>query len=94
LAPVEAGDLKRSSPNRCHHLLKTFWPGWRDEQFPHRRVAIDSLKTQRRSGVAQADQMREGGLGDQWQADRGAGDWPGTHAHARRTDDSLSDKRS
>jgi hypothetical protein len=24
----------------------------------------------------------------------GAGDWPGTHAHARRTDDSLSDKSS
>jgi hypothetical protein len=26
--------LKRSSRIRCHHLLKTFWPGWRDEQLP------------------------------------------------------------
>jgi hypothetical protein len=25
--------LKCSSPNRCHHLIKTFW-GWRDQQLP------------------------------------------------------------
>jgi hypothetical protein len=24
--------LKRSLASRCHHLLKTFWTGWRDEQ--------------------------------------------------------------
>jgi hypothetical protein len=23
-----------SSENRKHHLLKTFWTGWRDEQWP------------------------------------------------------------
>jgi hypothetical protein len=63
--------LECTLANRCHHLLKTFWRGWRDEQFPDRRVAIDSLITQRQPGVARADQMREGGLGDQWLADRG-----------------------
>jgi hypothetical protein len=68
--------LKGSSANRTPHLLKTFWRGWRDEQFPDGWVAIDSLITQRQPGVARADQMREGGLGDQWQADLGAGDWP------------------
>jgi hypothetical protein len=29
--------LKRTSANRCHHLLKTFWngaTGWRDRQHP------------------------------------------------------------
>jgi hypothetical protein len=25
--------LKRTSANRCHHLLKTFW-GWLDQQLP------------------------------------------------------------
>ena len=29
--------MKRTSANRCHHLLKTFW-GWRDKQLPDRTV--------------------------------------------------------
>jgi hypothetical protein len=32
--PVTLGVLKHSSRIRCHHLLKTFWTGWRDEQHP------------------------------------------------------------
>jgi hypothetical protein len=26
--------LKCTLASRCHHLLKTFWPEWRDEQHP------------------------------------------------------------
>jgi hypothetical protein len=65
--------VKGVSAIRYHYLLKTFWLAGATNIFPI---------------AARPDQMREGGLGDQW------GDWPGTHAHARRTDDSLSDKGS
>lgn len=30
LAPV----MKSTSASRCHHLLKTFWTAWNDEQRP------------------------------------------------------------
>jgi hypothetical protein len=34
--------LKRTSHNRCHHLLKTFWTGWCDEQRPDGTVVWTS----------------------------------------------------
>ena len=32
--------LKRSSPIRCHHLLKTFWAGFSDRQLPDGTVLV------------------------------------------------------
>ncbi|BDX32012.1 hypothetical protein TUM20985_25590 [Mycobacterium antarcticum] len=34
--PTQAANLKAVC--RRHHLLKTFWPGWRDRQYPDGRV--------------------------------------------------------
>ncbi|WP_156771972.1 HNH endonuclease signature motif containing protein, partial [Mycobacterium sp. 1245805.9] len=38
LGPTHASNLKCLC--RKHHLLKTFWPGWRDEQWPDGTVIL------------------------------------------------------
>jgi hypothetical protein len=32
--------LKSSSRSRCHHLIKTFWPGWSDRQLADGTVVV------------------------------------------------------
>lgn len=39
--------MKGSSWVRCHHLLKTFWTGWRDEQWPDGTVVWTSPSGQK-----------------------------------------------
>ena len=38
---MDKGQLKSSSRNRCHHLVKTFWE-WRDRQLPDGTVILTS----------------------------------------------------
>jgi hypothetical protein len=91
LGPVRA-NYKRFC--RIHHPPKTVWRGWRDEQFPDGMSGDRLVITQRQPRVARADQMRRAGWVINGRRIGGPETGRGSHAHACRIDDSLSDKSS